>query len=140
MLEQTNLKLIDESYISGINFGTGPTTLTNKLLEVNNFATIQITNKNGTIKTSGALNTSDKLTITSNGDTKTFEIVLYGDINGDSQITLVDIVMLQKHLWKDATLTGSALLAADANKDGVVKLNDIVMIQKHLWKDIVISQ
>ncbi len=139
MLEQAQLKL-DATYVSGITFGMGSNTLTEKLLEINPFATIVITNNKDEVKTAGALGTSDKLTITSNNETKTFEIVLYGDANGDGDITLVDIVTLQKHLWGDAILTGVRLKAADANKDGTLMLNDIVMIQKHLWKDAIISQ
>ena len=139
MLEEAKLNLTD-TYISGITFGMGSSTLTENLLATNKFATIKITNNKDEIKETGALGTGDKLTITSNQETKTFEIVLYGDANGDGNITLVDIVTLQKHLWGDTILTGSKEKAGDANKDGVIKLNDIVTIQKHLWKDTIISQ
>lgn len=139
MIQNAKLR-IDDKYVAGITFGMGADTLTKNLLATNNLAVIQISSNNGTTKTTGALGTGDKVTITSNGETKTYEIVIYGDISGDGQITLVDIVFLQKHLWNSSNLSGARLKAADANKDGVVKLNDIVMIQKHLWKDIIISQ
>lgn len=139
LIEHSQFKLND-TYISGITYGMGSTTMTEKLLEINKFASIQITNNKDEVKTTGALGTGDKITITSKDETKTFEIILYGDVNGDGQITLVDIVAIQKHLWKDATLEGCRLVAADTSKDGVLKLNDIVIIQKHLWKDATISQ
>lgn len=139
MLEQSEFK-VNDTYISGITFGMGSSTITEKLLETNKFANIQVTNRNDEIKTSGALGTGDKVTITSKEDTKTFEIILYGDVNGDGEITLVDIVAIQKHLWKDATLNNAYSVAADANKDNEITLVDIVAIQKHLWKDATISQ
>jgi len=139
MIDRSQFKLTD-SYISGITFGMGSSTMTDNLLEINKFATIQITNNKDEVKTIGALGTGDKITITSNNETKTFEIVLYGDVNGDGQITLVDIVAIQKHLWKEIVLDGYRLKAADVTRDDYIKLNDIVAIQKHLWKEIVIPQ
>lgn len=139
MLEQAKLKL-DDKYISGINYGTGTTTLTNNLLKANNLATIQITNNKGATKPTGALGTGDKITITSNHATKTFEIVLFGDISGDGDITNIDLLKVQKHIWKDTNLTGAYFKAADINKDGQITNVDLLKIQKHIWKDAIISQ
>jgi len=139
IIEKSEFK-VNESYISGITFGMGSSTMIEKLLEVNKFANIQITNNEGEVKTTGALGTGDRITITSNNETKTYEIVLYGDVNGDGEITLVDIVAIQKHLWKDSALKNSYSIAADATRDEEITLVDIVAIQKHLWKDATISQ
>lgn len=139
MLEKANLNYTAE-YISGITFGTGSTTLTNQLLKTNSFATIQITNNQGDAKPTGALGTGDKVKITSNNETKTFEIVLFGDINGDGTINNVDLLRVQKHIWKDTNLTGAFYKAADINKDGAITNVDLLKIQKHIWKDAIISQ
>ena len=139
MLEKANLNYTAE-YISGITFGTGSTTLTNQLLKTNSFATIQITNSQGIAKPTGALGTGDKVKITSNSETKTFEIVLFGDINGDGTINNVDLLRVQKHIWKDTNLTGAFYKAADINKDGAITNVDLLKIQKHIWKDAIISQ
>ena len=74
------------------------------------------------------------------GKTKTFEIVLFGDINGDGTINNVDLLRVQKHIWKDTNLTGAFYKAADINKDGAITNVDLLKIQKHIWKDAIIFQ
>lgn len=139
MLEQSEFKL-NNTYISGITFGMGSSTMTEKLLEINKFATIQINDNKDDVKTTGALATGDKITITSKDETKTFEIILYGDVNGDGDIAGLDLLRVQRYLWKETDLTEGYLIAADVNKDGSVTGLDLLRIQRHLWKDIVISQ
>lgn len=139
IMEQSSFT-INDKYISGITFGMGSATMTEQLLEINKFATIQITNKNNEVKTTGALGTGDKLTITSKEETKSFEIILYGDVNGDGDIAGLDLLRLQRYLWDETTLDKIYLMAADVNKDGTVTGLDLLRIQRHLWKETVISQ
>lgn len=131
---------IDDTYISGITFGLGTDTLTNQLLEFNPFAVVQVKNNQDIVKTTGALGTGDKITITSNKETKTFELVLYGDVNGDGVITNLDLLRVQRHLWGDIVLTGAHFKAADVYKDGKITNLDLLRVQRHIWKDIIISQ
>ena len=131
---------IDDTYISGITFGLGTDTLTNQLLEFNPFAVVQVKNNQDVVKTTGALGTGDKITITSNKETKTFELVLYGDVNGDGVITNLDLLRVQRHLWGDIVLTGAHFKAADVYKDGKITNLDLLRVQRHIWKDIIISQ
>ena len=139
MLEQSTFKVTDE-YLTGITFGMGSNTMTEKLLEINKFATVKITNNNDEVKTTGSLGTGDKVTITSKDETKIFEIILYGDISGDGIVNNVDLLTVQKHIWKDTTLLGSKLKAADIDKDEIITNADLLRIQKHIWKDLTISQ
>lgn len=139
MLGQSTFKVTDE-YITGITFGMGTSTMTEELLKINKFATIKITNNKDEVKTTGALGTGDKITITSKDEEKTFEIVLYGDISGDGIVNNIDLLTVQKHIWKDTTLLGSKLKSADIDKDEVITNADLLRIQKHIWKDLTISQ
>lgn len=139
MLEQSTFKVTDE-YLTGITFGMGTNTMTEELLKVNKFATIKVTNNKDEVKTTGALGTGDKITITSKNEEKTFEIILYGDINGDGTVNNIDLLTIQKHIWKDTTLLGSNLKSADIDKDEVITNADLLRIQKHIWKDLTISQ
>ena len=65
--------------------------------------------------------------------------VLYGDVNGDSRISAMDLLQIQKHLLKMITLKDAYALAADVNKDGRISAMDLLQVQKHLLKMIVIA-
>lgn len=64
---------------------------------------------------------------------KPAEIVI-GDINGDSKITMEDVVMLQKAIAKLVELSDNEKLAADVNYDGKTTMEDVVLIQKYIAK------
>ena len=63
---------------------------------------------------------------------KTYTAVIYGDINGDNAINLIDMLVIKKHLLNYQVLTGYKYEAADLNKDGVVNLIDLLIIKKHI--------
>ena len=49
---------------------------------------------------------------------KTYDIVIYGDINGDGAVNALDMIKLNRHILGKGTLTGAYLEAADANRKG----------------------
>jgi hypothetical protein len=51
-----------------------------------------------------------------------------GDVNGDSKVTINDVVMAVNFVLGKATPTENQLSAADCNNDGNVTINDVVMI------------
>lgn len=63
---------------------------------------------------------------------KTYKAVIYGDINGDNAINLIDMLILKKHLLNYQILKDYKYEAADLNKDGVVNLIDLIIIKKHI--------
>lgn len=61
---------------------------------------------------------------------------VYGDANGDGQITTVDLAMLRKYLASKDPITGESTVAvqpgADCNGDGTVSTVDLAMLRKYL--------
>ena len=59
-------------------------------------------------------------------------VINYGDVNNDGQITVLDLLYVQRYLLRTMTLNSQQLKAADVSKDGVVNVLDLLMIQKQL--------
>jgi len=55
-----------------------------------------------------------------------------GDADGDSTVSMSDVVAMQKAIAKLDTLSGAHLMAADINRDGDVTMNDVVLLQQHI--------
>lgn len=58
--------------------------------------------------------------------------VTAGDINGDGNVNLVDLMMCLNHVSGEETLTDSAFIAADINGDGEVNLTDLMRLLNFL--------
>jgi|GEM_PF-1409988 len=54
--------------------------------------------------------------------------VKLGDINGDGQITVQDLIALIQHLAGAVTLTGDAAIAADVDKNGSITVQDLILL------------
>lgn len=129
-----------DNYITGITVGTDGNTLVSNLLKINEFANIQITTKDKEVKTTGKLVTGDKITIKSGNDEKTYEIVLYGDVNGDGLIDKLDYLAVLRHFYKYTEYTGAYKLAADANKDGNIDKLDYLAVLRDFYGYAKITQ
>ena len=55
-----------------------------------------------------------------------------GDINGDSNINLVDLMLCLNHVGGKELLEGRALTAADINMDGNVNLVDLMRLLNYV--------
>lgn len=102
--------------------------------------TVKILKADGSENT-GVAGTGNKLTVYVNGQVvKQYEVVVYGDINGDGKISNVDVVLMQKQILGINSLSGSYLDAANTSKDGGVTNKDLVILQKHILNITAISQ
>ena len=61
-----------------------------------------------------------------------YDVVIYGDVNGDGRITSMDMLYIKRHILYIKTLSGSYLLAADTNKDSDVTSMDMLYIKRHI--------
>lgn len=124
-------------YLSEIKIGTSAGSITSKLKSIDSKIDIKITttNSNGQtseIKDSTILGTGDIVTIKSGNDTKTFRIVIYGDVNGDGKVTAQDYVKIKNYIMSSTELSGSYKLAADVNNDGSITAVDYVNIKNYI--------
>ena len=133
-------KINSSTYVYNVTLGSTVAGSIVKLQTANPYASINITNSSNASKTSGSLVTGDKIIIACNGLSKTYTVVIYGDLNGDGEINVVDLGKVQKHLLKTSTLTGAYLKAADTDKNGSINVVDLGKVQKHLLKVSNISQ
>ena len=69
------------------------------------------------------------------------KVVIYGDINGDGKINVLDMIKVNRHIIGKATLTGAYLAAADANRrgDGISVL-DMIVLNNHIIGKKTINQ
>lgn len=103
---------------------------------------VKITTANGTVKTSGYVGTGDQVRVyDNNGKLQyTYNVIIYGDTNGDGKVNGLDLLVIQKNNIKVSTLTGSYSTAADVNRDGKVNGLDLLFVQKHNIKVQTIKQ
>lgn len=126
-----------DDYISGITIGTTAQAFISNVKGTAETAivTITTTDSNGKskeISDSTKLGTGDIVTIKSGNDSRSFRIVIYGDVNGDGQISAVDYVKIKNYIMSSANLSGSYKLAADVNKDGQISAVDYVNIKNYI--------
>ncbi|MBR6822383.1 MAG: dockerin type I repeat-containing protein, partial [Clostridia bacterium] len=63
---------------------------------------------------------------------KSFTLVVLGDINSDGKISILDLVMIRKHLLGIISVKNEFFEASDINGDGKISIMDLVAIRKHL--------
>ena len=56
-----------------------------------------------------------------------YDEILYGDINNDGQVNIVDVVILVGFIFGEE-LTEEQLELADFNQDGIVNILDVVQM------------
>lgn len=133
-------KVNNNSTITGItSFPIKATDFAKKFAVTN--GSVKITNYNGTVE-SGNVGTGDQVRVyDSTGALKfTYNIVIYGDTNGDGQISALDLLRVQKNILSLSKLSGFYSSAADTNKDGKVTALDLLQVQKHILKMKSIAQ
>ncbi len=109
-----------------------------KILE-NMGGKVTIQNNSNKTVTSGIIGTGYKITI-NGSNSKTFEVVIYGDTSGDGKINSLDLLKIQKHILKNSLLNGANKQAADASKDGKINSLDLLKVQKHILGNSKIVQ
>lgn len=131
---------ISGSVLTGVAESTQVSTLLGKFSVEN--GSVVLYNKADQKKSSGKAVTGDILKIlkTDGSVYQSFEIVIYGDINGDGSISIADLVLTRKHLMELSALSDSYYTAADINKDGKITIADMVFVRKHLMELSQITQ
>lgn len=131
---------INDKYIYGINFNTSKNSINDKLKSIN--ADLKVTefyDKYGN-KASGNVGTGDKLVISNGKTKKEYTVIIYGDSNGDGNITILDLLRCQKKILGNNNLTDNETIAVDVNFDGSINIVDLLRIRKQLLGENVIRQ
>lgn len=129
---------INNNYISGIGKGSktgvGVSTgnISEKIRNINGFVSVKFQDVNGNEITDKKIATGQKMIITSNGETKTYQFIVAGDANGDGEIDLGDLVRVAKMNKEEeqGKYAEIYLKAGDANRNGQIDLGDLIRIQK----------
>ena len=125
-----------DGYVTGL---TNVSTILKAVTDANVLADVKVTDLNGK-EASGSVGTGYKVNITVGEESTTFEVVIYGDTNGDSEITILDLLRVQKHILKSSTLSGANAKAADVSKDNNIDILDLLKVQKHILGSSTIEQ
>lgn len=64
------------------------------------------------------------------------KVILYGDVDNDGVVSVMDTSLINSYLANYVTLTDLQLLVADVDLDGVVSVMDSSLIQNYLGKQI----
>lgn len=129
---------ITNDYISNIKINTPSNGLINSILSnsPNSIATVKDANGN-VISANTNFKTGQTLTINStSNETRTFKIAVTGDVTGDGEITILDLLRVQKHLLGASVISDIYRVAADTNSDNTVTILDLLRIQKHILREI----
>ena len=126
---------ISNGYLSKITLGTDMTTLRSKI--TNAGAVVATLNSSWNSKVSGKIATGDIIEVDNN---KRYQVVIYGDIVGDGNISVLDLLYLKKHITNDINLSDASKLAADISKDGNANVVDLLLLKKYLLNEYTINQ
>ena len=127
------------NYITGIKPGTSATEFLGNFTSSN--CQIRLLKADGSENT-GTVATGNRIAVYFKGTLiATKDIVVYGDVNGDGAINMLDIIRVNRHIIGKITLQNTFLEAADANRkqDGVNML-DIIRINRHIIGKSTIEQ
>lgn len=135
----TSEKYKIETYITGVNPETSAADFIAGFKTEN--CTLKVLKSSGEENT-GKVGTGNKLAVYANGAlVETKEIVIYGDVNEDGQISMGDLVKINRHILELAKLNGIFLVAGDVNhKNDGVSMSDLVITNRHLLQLTTITQ
>ena len=102
---------------------------------------IQVLKPNGKENTGNVGNGDTVKIVNSNGESQaSYTVVIFGDINGDGNISNVDLVYMKRQILNIEKIDGAKFVAADLNKDGKISNVDLVLMLRHILKLSEISQ
>ncbi|MCM1307883.1 MAG: cadherin-like beta sandwich domain-containing protein [Butyrivibrio sp.] len=141
VFDKKNLQ-INGSYINGFAIGDTVASAAEKFAVENGSAVIMNADKKKKADTD-LIGTGDYITVyDANGfEYHRYQIVLYGDVNGDGKVNLFDAAYLTKHRWIAPFLTGIKFEAANVYAQSAdIDLYDMVIITNYMWNGGKIRQ
>ena len=131
ILRTLNIKN-DGSHIFGYELKTDISTIIKQIKEKEPKAIVSGFDKEGLEKNNGIIASGDKINISTGREEKNYSIVIYGDANGDGNITSADYIAIKNHIMDVKKLSAEEKIWADANKDNKVSSADYIAIKNHI--------
>ncbi len=125
--------VVNEREITGIDYKKNKVSDLKSLITTN--AEIEIvSNKNEVLGDGDAVGTGYKIRVKQNEKIlRQYTIIIYGDVNGDTKINSVDLLILQRHILELRLISGTYLKAANVRKTGTKPTSvDLLIIQRHI--------
>lgn len=104
---------------------------------------IQIVNyKNEILQEKDCVGTGSKILVKEDGKVlRKYQIIIYGDANGDGKINSVDLLVIQRHILEIEPLEDIFRKASNINKNGKKPTSiDLLLIQRHILDLQLIEQ
>ena len=132
---------IDSLEISGIDYKKNTVKDLKKKITTN--FEIEIVNyKNELLNESDLVGTGSKIRVKEDGKVVSqYQIILYGDANGDGKINSADLLVLQRHILEIEQMKEIFTKATNINKNGKKPTSvDLLLIQRHILELQIIEQ
>ena len=120
---------VDDTYLSGFNIGTSIQDNINSIKNKYPTAEIKLFNSSNEEINEGIISTGQKLSINVNGQEKKYDIIVYGDINGDGRIGIGDYAKICDSILGNVNISGLYSEAADTNHDGKIGIGDYAKVK-----------
>lgn len=109
---------------------------------ISNLEIVIVNSNNEILSDDAIIGTGNKIQVKEDGKIlKEYQIIVYGDVNGDGKINSVDLLVLQRHILEIETLDDiyqkSANIRKNENKPSSV---DLLLIQRHILGLQIIKQ
>ena len=129
VINKTSVKY-DSLYMKGLSKETSHESFINTVTKLNN--SIKVTIKKNRNNTTSNFATGDVITFDNGKDKLEFTYVLFGDMNGDNNINLVDLVHVRNIILEQSNLKGAYKAAGDINHDGKIDLADLIFVRNDI--------
>ena len=129
----------DDKYISGIDANSSIDSFTNNVLNIDKTMTVTIKDSKGNKKQS-TFATGDKINLKNNLEERNYEVLIYGDVNGDGKIDKLDASAILRAFYKYTTYEGVYKEASDINKDCKIDKLDVLAVLRDYYGYEKISQ
>lgn len=137
-MEDTEIIFESPLNVDGVRI-TGIEDTKNKVSDIVNKITTNleiefVNNKNEILKETDRVGTDSKIRIKEDGKIlKEYNIIIYGDANGDGKINSVDLLVIQRHILEIETLGEIYKYASNVRKTGQKPTSvDLLLIQRHI--------
>ncbi len=109
---------------------------------ISNLEIAIVNSKNEVLSNNVIIGTGNKIQVKEDGKIlKEYQIIVYGDVNGDGKINSVDLLVLQRHILEIETLDDVYQKSANIRKNGNKPSSvDLLLIQRHILGLQIIKQ